>query len=189
MNKKEHFSWLAFLLILLFFAIAITVGMVIALNIKKQTDSWLTPILVGASCGFFCAWLLYFPIWQGSGKSRILSLGGALLKSKLEKKYQFEEIGNFSHQTSPTKNKIQNYNVILNNLRSLQQLIKRKQPNKIFTIGGDCSTAILPLSYLSKKYRKDLGIVWFDAHGDINTPESSPSQTLHGMPLRVLLKN
>jgi hypothetical protein len=63
-NKKARFSWLAFLLIISFFAIAVTVGMVIASNAKKHTDSWLISILVGAAFGFFCAWLLYFPIAQ-----------------------------------------------------------------------------------------------------------------------------
>jgi arginase len=32
-----------------------------------------------------------------------------------------------------------------------------------------------------------LGLVWFDAHGDMNTPESSPSGNIHGMPLAHLL--
>jgi arginase len=32
-----------------------------------------------------------------------------------------------------------------------------------------------------------LGVIWFDAHGDLNTPESSPSGNLWGMPLRMLI--
>lgn len=32
-----------------------------------------------------------------------------------------------------------------------------------------------------------LGVIWFDAHGDLNTPETSPSGNIHGMPLAVAL--
>lgn len=58
------------------------------------------------------------------------------------------------------------------------------------TIGGDHSIAIGSLSGLAKAYRKrdeTLGLVYFDAHADMNTPESSPSGNIHGMPLAVLL--
>jgi len=58
------------------------------------------------------------------------------------------------------------------------------------TIGGDHSIAIGSLSGIAKAYRKrdeTLGLVYFDAHADMNTPESSPSGNIHGMPLAVLL--
>src|SRR5690606_32830307 len=34
---------------------------------------------------------------------------------------------------------------------------------------------------------EEIGLIWFDAHSDINTPETSPSGNIHGMPLAVLL--
>jgi hypothetical protein len=58
------FSLLALLLVISFFAIAVTIGIVVASNIKKTTDSWFMPILGGAFAGFFCAWLPYFAIAQ-----------------------------------------------------------------------------------------------------------------------------
>ncbi|KAI7861218.1 Arginase/deacetylase, partial [Lichtheimia hyalospora FSU 10163] len=61
-----------------------------------------------------------------------------------------------------------------------------KKPSHIFTIGGDCSIEIGPVSYLNMLYN-NLGIIWFDAHGDLNIPSESPSKTFHGMPLRILL--
>ena len=57
-------------------------------------------------------------------------------------------------------------------------------------IGGDHSIAMGTLSGISKYYKdrdKDLGLIWFDAHADMNTPETSPSGNIHGMPLAVLL--
>jgi arginase len=44
-----------------------------------------------------------------------------------------------------------------------------------------------PISYLNKLYGGDLAVVWFDAHGDLNSPATSVSQNFHGMPLRCLL--
>lgn len=57
-------------------------------------------------------------------------------------------------------------------------------------LGGDHSVAIGTFSALSAHYRKngqELGLIWFDAHADINTPETSASGNIHGMPLAVLL--
>ena len=58
------------------------------------------------------------------------------------------------------------------------------------TIGGDHSIAIGSLSGIAKAYRKrneTLGLIYFDAHADMNTPASTPSGNIHGMPLAVLL--
>ncbi|MCF0147126.1 MAG: arginase [Clostridium sp.] len=51
------------------------------------------------------------------------------------------------------------------------------------TIGGDHALAIGSLAGSSKFFKEDLAVVWVDAHGDINTPETSPSGNIHGMPL------
>ncbi|KAB2330717.1 arginase [Bacillus mesophilum] len=51
-------------------------------------------------------------------------------------------------------------------------------------LGGDHSIAIGTLAGISKHY-KNLGVIWYDAHGDLNTSETSPSGNIHGMPLAV----
>lgn len=56
--------------------------------------------------------------------------------------------------------------------------------------GGDHSVAMGSVSATSHFYREqqqEIGLLWFDAHGDMNTPESSPSGNIHGMPLAHLL--
>ena len=50
--------------------------------------------------------------------------------------------------------------------------------------GGDHSIAIGTFAGLSEHYR-NLGVIWFDAHADLNTPETTPSGNIHGMPLAV----
>lgn len=50
-------------------------------------------------------------------------------------------------------------------------------------IGGDHSLALGSVAGSSKFFKDDLAIIWVDAHGDMNTPETSPSGNIHGMPL------
>jgi arginase len=52
-------------------------------------------------------------------------------------------------------------------------------------IGGDHSLSIGTIGGVTHAQRA--GVVWIDAHGDVNTPDSSPSGNIHGMPLAVLL--
>jgi arginase len=57
-------------------------------------------------------------------------------------------------------------------------------------LGGDHSVAIGTVSGMSRFYRrsgKRIGVLWIDAHTDMNTPDSSPSGNIHGMPLATLL--
>ncbi len=53
-------------------------------------------------------------------------------------------------------------------------------------LGGDHSVAIGTIAGLDRAGRR-AGVVWIDAHGDINTPETSPSGNVHGMPFAVAL--
>ncbi|MEF8780110.1 MAG: arginase [Haloferacaceae archaeon] len=52
-------------------------------------------------------------------------------------------------------------------------------------LGGDHSVGIGSLSGSSRE--ADIGAIWFDAHADLNTPETSPSGNVHGMPLAAAL--
>ena len=57
-------------------------------------------------------------------------------------------------------------------------------------LGGDHSIAMGTIAGVSRHFRKRderIGLIWFDAHGDMNTPETSPSGNIHGMPLAVVL--
>ena len=57
---------------------------------------------------------------------------------------------------------------------------------KPFLLGGDHSQAFASISAIQSKY-PGLRILWFDAHADMNTPETSPSDNTHGMPMAALL--
>lgn len=59
-------------------------------------------------------------------------------------------------------------------------------PERPLVLGGCCCSHVGAVEGLATRLDR-LGIVWFDAHGDLNTAESSPSGNLWGMPLRMLL--
>jgi arginase len=57
-------------------------------------------------------------------------------------------------------------------------------------LGGDHSISVGTVSGIAafcRARRKKLGLLWIDAHGDINTPDTSPSGNIHGMPVASLL--
>ncbi|XP_059569051.1 arginase-1 [Alligator mississippiensis] len=63
----------------------------------------------------------------------------------------------------------------------------KKSGRTCLILGGDHSLAIGTISGHAKVH-PDLGLVWFDAHTDINTPLTSPSGNLHGQPMAFLIK-
>lgn len=69
--------------------------------------------------------------------------------------------------------------------------LKTLQSGQIpLVIGGDHSIAMGTVSGVSAYFREkkeDIGLIWFDAHGDMNLPGTSPSGNIHGMPLAHLL--
>ncbi|MFY2828662.1 arginase [Staphylococcus arlettae] len=83
---------------------------------------------------------------------------------------------------------LRNLNEIIEVSENLSNAVSSSIKNQVFPliIGGDHSIAIGSISGVSQHY-ENLGIIWYDAHGDLNIPEESPSGNIHGMPLRVLL--
>ncbi|MEX0816708.1 MAG: arginase family protein [Gaiellales bacterium] len=59
-------------------------------------------------------------------------------------------------------------------------------PERPLVLGGCCCAHVGAVEGLATRYDR-LAVVWLDAHGDLNTPQSSPSGNLWGMPLRMLL--
>ena len=102
---------------------------------------------------------VYFPMWQGSGKDDSIYYGANLAKEKLKDKYKFSETGNFQKDGSKTNNDIQNYDSLLSNLTSFNNLITENNPSSVFTLGGDCGLEVIPISYLNKKYGGNLSVI------------------------------
>ena len=59
-------------------------------------------------------------------------------------------------------------------------------PQRPLVLGGCCCSHVGVVEGLSSRHDR-LGVIWLDAHGDLNTPETSPSGNEWGMPLRMLI--
>ncbi|HDA5355404.1 TPA: arginase, partial [Staphylococcus aureus] len=82
---------------------------------------------------------------------------------------------------------LRNYDEIIDVNQKLNKEVSASIENNRFplVLGGDHSIAVGSVSAISKHYN-NLGVIWCDAHGDLNIPEESPSGNIHGMPLRIL---
>jgi arginase len=59
-------------------------------------------------------------------------------------------------------------------------------PDRPLVLGGCCCSHIGAVEGLAARHER-LAVIWFDAHGDLNTPETSPSGNTWGMPLRMII--
>lgn len=130
---------------------------------------------------------LIFPQWQGGGKN-LKTYDGAM---ELWRNYlEGTEVSLVDVSKAPVgiaRNNIIDYDHILSQLKCARMLLDREQPDTIFTVGGGCDSDILSVSYLNNRLEGDMTLVYFDAHGDIHTPESSETKRFYGMPIRVML--
>lgn len=93
------------------------------------------------------------------------------------------QIGRDRLETDPQTG-IRNLTAVVKSSEQLMAKVEGVMKENSFPLilGGDHSIAIGTLAGVTK-FRKRLGVIWFDAHGDLNTPETSPSGNIHGMPL------
>ena len=66
----------------------------------------------------------------------------------------------------------------------------RKKGHVVLVLGGDHSIAMGTIAGLARYHherKEKVGLIWFDAHADCNTAETSPSGNIHGMPLAAVL--
>jgi len=130
---------------------------------------------------------IFFPQWQGGGKNKLTYEGAVEIKKNYLSKKPFVDVEVTLEDNDPIENDIIGYQSIVKQLEQCKNLIIEEKPTTIFTVGGGCDIVIAPISYLNSKTNGDITVLWFDAHGDLNTPETSMSKAFHGMPLRVLL--
>ncbi|CAL9310326.1 arginase family protein [Streptomyces sp. SudanB52_2052] len=83
---------------------------------------------------------------------------------------------------------VRNADVLQRHLRAVREALAEVPPGATtVTIGGDCGVDLAPVEAALSVFGDRLAVVWFDAHADLNTPESSPSGAFHGMVLRALV--
>lgn len=77
------------------------------------------------------------------------------------------------------------YDILLDMSNKICDIVKNNLLEEAFTIvvGGDHSVGAGSVAGTSIALNQNLGVIWYDAHSDINTPLTSPSKNFHGMPL------
>ncbi len=125
------------------------------------------------------------------------ALRGAGLQSSIKKLgLQVEDIGNLSvkqPEEMPIGEKRAKYLQEIAETCSDVAAAAEKALSEGFlplVLGGDHSIAAGAAAGVANHFRKEkkqIGYLWLDAHGDMNTPESSPSGNVHGMPLAAIM--
>jgi arginase len=125
------------------------------------------------------------------------ALRGAGLQTSIKKLgLQVEDIGNLSvkqPEEMPVGEKRAKYlQEIAETCADIASTVEKSLAEGFFplALGGDHSIAVGVASGVANYFRKEkkqIGYIWLDAHGDMNTPESSPSGNVHGMPLAAIM--
>ena len=150
--------------------------------------------------------ILGVPIGFGAGQTGNELGASAIRLSRIRGKYLHEHIQNLGYEvkdygdvniSKPNRSFVESENPrFLPEMMAASQLSANSvkeilQNGEIPVIlGGDHSIAIGTFSGISSFFHEqetEIGLIWFDAHADINTHETSPSGNIHGMPLAALL--
>ena len=110
--------------------------------------------------------------------------------------YRVEDLGNVAVE-QPESSKVGPQNArylkpIAATCRALADRVERamRQGRFPMVLGGDHSVAVGTVNGVAAWHRRTgrrIGVIWLDAHTDMNTPETSPSGNVHGMPLACLV--
>ena len=133
----------------------------------------------------------------GAGRRGVDMGPSALRLANLNEKlsslgYEIEDLGNVlvdQPETLPVGHESARYlpQIVHTCTRLMEMVEHAADQSKVpLVLGGDHSIAIGTIAGMSNHYRKSgqrLGLIWIDAHADMNTPQSSPSGNIHGMPL------
>jgi arginase len=135
---------------------------------------------------------LLYPEWQSTGAIGVAKYEGAHLLAQRMSNLAIEAVNVDAppadfHDAPAGDEHILNYAAVMQQMQRGKEMVAAHDADAIFTMGGTCAVSIAPASWLNAKHAGDMAMLWFDAHGDLNTPQSSPSARFHGMPLRVLM--
>jgi arginase len=141
------------------------------------------------------------PLDLGAGRRGVDMGPSAFRVAEIERKvrelgYEIEDVGDLRvsipETQAPGDPHLKYLKEIKETCENLRDTIGRvlEKDGLPVVLGGDHSIAMGTIAGLSRFYRErkeKIGLIWFDAHADANTAETSPSGNIHGMPLAVAL--
>ncbi len=145
--------------------------------------------------------MIGFPMDLGADRRGVDMGPSALRYANLEEKledlgYKVTDYGDIDVEISETQRirdpRLKYLSEIVKTSKTLAKKVEGIMNKKYFPLilGGDHATAIGSIAGIAsycKKKNKTLGVIWIDAHPDMNTPETTPSGNIHGMPLASAL--
>ena len=138
--------------------------------------------------------IIKVPLWYGRGRRGVEEapalLTAALQESELQScidKTIDIYIPTLSEDDSNNMNAKHLQSIVAIN-RNLAQVVERELAahQLVLTIGGDHSIGLGSVSG-SLMHDENMGVIWYDAHGDMNTESTSPTGNVHGMPVAALM--
>src|SRR5712691_68310 len=137
------------------------------------------------------------PMDLGAGRRGVDMGPSALRVAGLNEKltrlgYEVDDLGNVAvdqPESAPTGPQNARYlPQIAHTCARLAEMVERaaEKGSTPMVLGGDHSVAVGTVAGMVRRKHK-LGLIWIDAHADMNTPESSPSGNVHGMPLACII--
>lgn len=131
---------------------------------------------------------LIYPQWQGGEISKSISevknpddaslgymLGAQLLNFLAPKSTQETLIVPISAEIKERKviEGVLDRDIIAKQTKTALEMLRISDPDKIVTLGGECSVSVVPFTYLMQKYDGDVAMIWIDAHPDITLPNEA----------------
>lgn len=129
---------------------------------------------------------LIYPQWQGGNVSSLIpevknpedaSLGymlGAQLLEVLAPRNPEQKTITIPISTEIGERTVQDgvydRDIIAQQTHTAIEILKIENPDRIITLGGECSVSVVPFTFLADKYKNDIAVVWIDAHPDITLP-------------------
>ncbi|MFB8087335.1 arginase family protein [Streptomyces sp. NPDC055992] len=131
--------------------------------------------------------VLVIPQWQGSAarNPQRLAKGAYQLSALLPAARR--TVVEIDPRPGQDMDGVRHLDVLTRSLEATKAALDQSDGDTLLCVGGDCGIELAPVARAVACHGDSLAVVWFDAHADLNTPDTSPSGGFHGMVLRTLL--
>lgn len=133
---------------------------------------------------------LVWPQWQGAGTASVrqfapefpldtarrgYATGSAVLAAVLPPHDGPTEHApvSMSDEGLEERDGIEAKDAVVAQLAGALEAVRRHDPERITTLGGECSVSVAPFAELARRYGDDLAVIWIDAHPDVDTPDTA----------------
>lgn len=130
--------------------------------------------------------VLHFPIWQGAGGRYGYGRGAGVLRSIAARHLPVVDVAVDDNDFSPMRDKVLAFDTLLRHFAKAEAALAH-MPMPRLVLGGDCVSDYMSIAAALERFGSRMALLWIDAHPDINTPASSPSNNFHGMLVRSLM--